>query len=254
MKQWLRPLYRPVLEPVFRQFPRLNPRWTPDPAGEPIFVVSMIRSGSVYLRTAVSGTLGIRGIAAPTVEQGDAAFLDERRLASEVGNRWLYVKSHLWAYPENLDALHLAGIRKLCVHMRDPRDAIVSWNHNILRRAQKISSEVSVAPDHFALSHEQQMQWLIENLLPYLADWSAKWLRAANDPRFDILLTKYEQLEQDSASLVRDICAFFGCPVDEVKLPPKKPGTFENNFRKGKSGGYLEEFTEAQKQQAARIL
>ncbi len=93
------------------------------------FLNTMPKSGSVFLADHLASLyrtpfarIGVDSFPRSLVIPGRAEVLAQ-------GGLW--DQMHLDASPENLDQLERAGIRKIYLHVRDPRQATLSWAHHL---------------------------------------------------------------------------------------------------------------------------
>jgi len=97
-----------------------------------IFLNTMPKSGSLYLWQVLE-----YGLCVPACRVSHSTFpgdiivpewLDRLRCGNVV------TQEHIPASLENLAAMSRAGVKKIIVHVRDPRQATVSWMHHIIKR------------------------------------------------------------------------------------------------------------------------
>lgn len=231
-------------------FPRKLPK--------PIFVVSMPQSGSAFVRSTLAISLGIRFDAAD-VGPLLRGFVDRRRLQECIRRDTSYFKSHVSADPYNIDALSQSGVTRVCVHLRDPRDSLLSWLHKSNNQFilgdhpsmnELAASGYAIRRDWSTLTRDYQQQWLVEHYFPELCLWSKKWLdtiRSGSDG-MEYMLTSFELMSRTPKSYIESLSKFYSLDlnVEEIRFPELKKGSFANNFRSGKSGGYKEELSDYQ--------
>lgn len=166
---------------------------------------------------------------------------------------------HIAATPYVLNLLAYAGITRVAVQVRDPRDALVSmWRH--LNR-EDIKSNWSVLAhgvstgmmpkNYYEISDQQRADVLTGYYFDWLQDWLASWKTAIQtDNRFSYHLMEYKDLARDSAAAVRGLLRFFGSDVVPV-VPERfnedgKPNVDQAHYRRGVPGSYLDELAPAQ--------
>ncbi len=205
----------------------------------PICLISLPKSGSVYLQNAVS-----HAVTAPHLQLSLARFPNDYLISEALR---LFVKggvvsqTHLDARTENLDALHDAGIRRLHVHVRDPRQATISWAIFMAREIQGGLAHRRYLTDPFepvdidTESEPWRMEWYAGNHYPACIRWILQWVRTAeNDPRFIVNFTDHAELQSDRVGTLRSILVPYGCTSDSITehtIPPPEPG--KRHFRQG---------------------
>ena len=171
-----------------------------------VLLVTMPKSGSVYTAARLSDEL-----AAPLcrisldLNPHDHVVASWAALFAKGG---AVCQEHLDATGENLKALAMSGITRLQVHVRDPRQATLSWVHHIetmVGDQAYLRDLVSPAlPDDYAtLTFSEKINWNIDNHLPALTNWTAQWVRAAADNRHGIVMrfSCYEDFRTNQACL-----------------------------------------------------
>lgn len=122
-----------------------------------------------------------------------------------------YLQSHMQA---DLWGAINASIGKCVVHIRDPRQALLSWakQHRALKD-QRITYgiEGDIIPQSILDgTWEDQIKYYIENEYPKFVNWLVNWLRVASENAGKILLTTFDDLFNDNMALVAKILNFMG--------------------------------------------
>ena len=104
--------------------------------------------------------------------------------ARELARGGIAAKEHLAASEANLAALEAAGVRRLVVHLRDPRQATLSWAHFLEGDVRKrllapLWRRTTPAAGFFARPFAEQLDWHIEHYLPIAVRFIADWVAAA---------------------------------------------------------------------------
>jgi hypothetical protein len=159
--------------------------------------------------------------------------LDPRRLAKLAkGNA--VCREHFAARDFIVEGIRIAGIRKMVVHFRDPRAAILSWTRN-MDRVLKTAGPVGVLLDneqmtpsaYYDWTFPQCLEWQIENHLPRYVKWIEGWLSLIDRTTgIDFKVTTYEKFAQDNRAFVEDLLQFFDIAVDPawISVPPYEAG------------------------------
>ena len=154
---------------------------------------------------------------------------------------------HLDASPVNLWLLRQRPVR-LVVHLRDPRQVVVSWLHHLVRAGvREIPPLTAASPpvDWFDQDEAAQLDWLIENHLPIFVGWIEKWVRAADAGRIDLLFTTFEMMVQDPRAFFETLAAYCGLEKPSIDIPdPQDDPLFQ--FRVGRVDEWRERLTPVQ--------
>jgi hypothetical protein len=188
----------------------------------PLLLVTLPKAGSIFIHTALRRTLRLPmlKIACPGIHEQT---LDHRRLTKFAkGNA--VCREHFAVRDFVLDGLHLAGIRKLVVHVRDPRAAVLSWTRNMERiledngkAALVLDNEQETPAAYFDWSFVQRLEWQVENQLPRYVDWIADWMDAIERNSalgIAFKVTTYEEFAADSRAFIEELLRFYEITVD----------------------------------------
>ena len=138
---------------------------------------------------------------------------------------------HLDASAANLDTLADCGVKKIFLHIRDPRQATVSYLHHL---ENNLSGELFALrnwihpflPHNYpSLEWKEKVAWHARNHVITLIHWIQEWLYVAdNDPRFDIMILDFNELRRDEAGTINKVMRFFdlGDRVTTSDIPDKK--------------------------------
>lgn len=155
--------------------------------------------------------------------------------------------AHMLPSYHNVTALKAAGLSKLTVLLRDPRDATVSWVYHM----QKMGPETrayhtkiyGIPVDLWDWPHDRQMAFYVRVWLPLAVNWVEAWLEYYADPQreLDIQLLLFDDLKIRPRRYFERILAFHGNTArswDPVK--PPEPG--RRHYRSGRHGDWQREF------------
>lgn len=166
----------------------------------PALLVTQMKSGSVTLATVFS-----EGFALPCFTY---ALIYERVIESWARDYALggtsYV-THLKPTPANIATLKRAGIKRLIVHIRDPRQTLISYVHHIARYAHDFPELNNDAYRRLSLIEK------IDLALPYFHEtvaWIEGWLAAEND--LDILFSTFEDFRREPNTLIDRYLEHYG--------------------------------------------
>lgn len=163
-------------------------------------------------------------------------------------------QEHLDASAENLATLAEHAFDRLIVHVRDPRQATLSWVHHVdslVGDAEKQRARVHppLPADFDNRSFAERLDWHLDKHFPALIEWTKGWLRARKACGGDtnILFTTYEEFCRDPTAFYAKIADFYGLDrniltVDVINLEK----TEALHFRRGLADEWRSVFTEEQ--------
>ena len=166
-----------------------------------ILLNSLPNTGSCYNWEAIRHTLGI-----PTIMIGSWAwFPNDVAIPSQVkllANGGAIAKHHSPATFEFAAPVSYY-LDKMWVHVRDPRSVALEWRYSLVT-LKTINNPEQMAflnplycpKGFFELSKTEQIEVMVQNMLPECIEWVLGWLDAEADPDFktEILFTQYEKL------------------------------------------------------------
>ncbi len=209
------------------------------------------KSGSVFLRTSICRTLN-----AEVSDIGNGfGFIDQihvRKLINLVESRIPVVcQGHFACDRINIQTLEYMNT-KMVVHLRDPRQVLLSWIHHLDRiTGQDATSEnvlytfPRVPQNYFRFDLQAKIDWQIDNFLPDCHVWVKKWVDYADTHAQNVIVTEYKELN-DPVSILSRIFEFSGLNVDLIQFPSLNEGTDVTHFRKGLENEFLEVFSDSQ--------
>ena len=225
-----------------------------------ILLVTMPKSGSVYTTLRLSEELGAPqcriSLDLNPVDYIVPSWLDLFVAGGAV------CQEHLDASQTNLDALTASGLDRLQIHVRDPRQATLSWVHHIEtmvgENAYMRDLMSPALPSNYAeLTLPEKIDWNIDNHLPGLVRWTEDWVNAADDNRSGIAMcfSCYEDFHEDEARFFSELLDFFG--VRNVAITPIGEGDLANkavHFRRGEVDEWRRAFSPLQIERASKAI
>jgi len=250
-------------------------RWVEEPAASPlrerqeraigrgvppILIAAMLKSASEYIREVLMNLLDV-----PELHVSVGAVPIDAVIPSAA--TWLarggaLCRTHMDGSPANLEALLRAGLRRGVVHLRDPRQATLSWIHMIGRSDDAdftYSAQMyrpSIPIEFRAWTRAEQLDWAVDHYLPGQVGWVESWIgRIDNSDELSLLVTSYELFRRDPVRFFAEVLAHFGVDVDEARVLAAMPvRESTRNFRAGDPDEWRRVFTPAQIERALRMI
>lgn len=127
------------------------------------------------------------------------------------------VKEHLAPTPYNLEVLAAHGFERVVVHLRDPRQATLSWVHfarDDINKRLMAPLWRKIVPPGTVLGRdlEAQIDWCIDRYLPYLIGFLRDWLTIEAEPlgRPEVLFVTFETYRREPATYIERVLKFHG--------------------------------------------
>lgn len=211
------------------------------------------KSGSTYIGKGICQGLNIKILGVHNLGISAGAYFPKDLIMvaqiKELASKGYFTQAHLDASPMNLQLLK-KYLPKLIVHLRDPRQAILSLVHHFNaynKRDPEALYKTYPAPtkDYFSLSLENQIDWVIKNYFPAYIEWILGWIEAQKREDFLIKFTTYEDFLEDEDFFYENILEFYDISSAKFKKfnPPKDQSS---HFRKGQKDEWRFVFTEKQ--------
>ena len=231
-------------------------------AGSPyVFMNTMAKSGSVYIHRRLSDGLGV-----PFCRIAVGTMMQERVVpswAEQVAKGGALTQQHVDASATNLSALRASGMKKIIVHVRDPRQATLSLAHHFRLgyqeqelHWQKLSMS-PYCPEFDILPFERQVEWTFDHYYPRYVQWGEDWARAATDRShgLDILLVTYEEFRADEDAYFQRLLQFLDrAPEAFLQRPNTSRKTVEFHYRKGMVDEWRQVCTKQQQEWMQTLL
>lgn len=104
---------------------------------------------------------------------------------------------------------------KFILHVRDPREALVSWIDYVDRHKNHKFTLGRVPPvpppEYFTWDFEQKADWQIEHYFAYCIDWLGQWLDALEEnPNLEVKVTTFEEMVTDPLGFFQELVEFYG--------------------------------------------
>ena len=132
------------------------------------------------------------------------------------------VHDHIDANPANLFFLRRLPV-VLIVHVRDPRQTILSWAHHLKRSSARTMEPHTILAlplswwDH---SLPSQLDTLIDQHLPVFVRWIEAWVAASEGGQADVIFTQFEKMVADPDGFFSELAKRCGLKEDALTERP----------------------------------
>ncbi|MGE3521021.1 MAG: tetratricopeptide repeat protein, partial [Vicinamibacterales bacterium] len=236
--------------------PDLDPA-TMAPRHPGIFIASLPKSGTVFLQSALCKGLGKRPVAVPSGGLFPNVTIAQSAIERLHETGGIYV-IHCAPSAYNRREIH-HRLDRLVVHVRDPRQALLSWAHflpQVIRNIDPVYRHHYELPaDYDALPFPAQLDWQIEHHLPHIVAFIAGWTAFADDVacRTRVLFTTQEEMARDQDAFFRRLLSFHDIPESAFEFP-EAPRVGSDNFRSGEVDEWREAFNPDQRERMVRAI
>ena len=171
---------------------------------------------------------------------------------------------HFAATEHNLTCLRAAGVERLYVHLRDPRQAVLSYIHmEVSRIAVEVNEQRARDEEGAYLAKPlcEQIDLALDTTFVEMVGWIDGWVGARDslDSGFDIFIGSFEDMSAGKPEYFERLLAWFG---DHSRVPLSTAAVIELiertpqalNFRKGEIEEWRTGFSPEQCRRAWRAI
>lgn len=168
----------------------------------------------------------------------------------------IVTKEHLAPTTFNVRSLVDAGIDRLVLHLRDPRQVLLSWAYFVrddiaqtplgpLWR-QTCPPAAYLQGDFGAL-----LDWCVDSYLPHVVAFIEEWMRIADDPEIplDVRFSTFERFLEAPRDHLADLLAFYDTPADAIDEQAQEWAA-DGHYRRGEREEWRDVLTPDQKARA----
>jgi hypothetical protein len=210
--------------------------YTETDLGKHIFLACAPKSGSTFLKNVLQSVTGFRNMFSVYAALQNEQEMDLPHLV-KFGNVNTVTQQHARASEANVQMMQAFGIRPT-VLVRNIFDTAVSLLD--FYSSGYIFSTFFDRDDFEALSSEQKIDLLIDNVLPWYFQFVASWQRVEADGRLEIDWLTYEEMVSDKTGTVERILRFNGLDADrsviEQHISNIEGDRDKNRFNRGTTG------------------
>ncbi|MFH1983033.1 MAG: sulfotransferase domain-containing protein [Pseudomonadota bacterium] len=226
------------------------------PKGPGVLVISIPKSGTVYISDTLEKILNYAPLSISAQTFPDDVVWQKEIIKLNQGN--LYSRGHIPPTPYNTYML-TKHMDRFVVHVRDPRQATLSWVHHIDRLGNEepgltLNMAIPFLPaGYFDMPFSEKIDWALENHMKKLIAWIEGWTRMERDT---LLFTDFKDMKEDPVNFFNRILAFYGlsAPRELVERSAIRPREGKLHFRKGRVNEWLEVFNERQIETAKSMI
>jgi hypothetical protein len=168
-------------------------------------------------------------------------------------------QEHVSANDFNIDIINFFKL-KVVIHLRDPRQALLSWIHHIQRYTggdhlapQNLFVRPLISENYFSSSLSEKIDYQIDNYLPSCIEFIDLWYKYSIGNK-NILLTEYLQLREEKL-LFENILNFNN--LNDFTVPDKinlGNNIDDTHIRKALPDEFLGVFTKKQRKKAYKMI
>lgn len=201
-----------------------------------LLILALPKSACMYISRTLKKSLNLKEIACSSRINFTKDIIDPFEIES-LCRQSLLSLSHLPPLKINTDFL-VKHLPTCILHIRDPRQALLSWVHYLMRTRFENLEQKKVflyVPNHyFSLSFHEQITWQIENHFQHLINWIEGWVhfRKLYSLEERIYLSTYEDFHNNQSLFFNKLFNFLGYDPQLLNYPDEAP--YRLNFRSGK--------------------
>jgi len=176
---------------------------------------------------------------------------------AELGAGGIISKEHLAPREHTVQVLRQAGLSRVVVHLRDPRQVAVSWAHFVRDSISVMPLGPlwrDTCPPAAVLngSLNDLMDWCVDSYIPLVVDFIQRWRTIANDPDngLDVLFTTFEHFADDPGGYLDRVVTFHDIPVDAAA----REGGEDAHLREGRTDEWREVLSVNQARRAREAI
>jgi len=195
-----------------------------------IFINTMPKSGSVYIFNVLLNSLKQDGYLFTNISENrfHDDYVSVDKIIKATNSRTI-TQEHVNASYDNLLILE-KYLPKFVLHVRDPRQALLSWFHHVevvSSADYKVwSDDICPPTGYFSWTTEEKINWQIEHYLPRLIEWIQGWIEVLDSKKINILVTRFEDLKENPTDFFNKIFSFFNIEDHNVALLGFKKGQY----------------------------
>lgn len=172
--------------------------------------------------------------------------------AQMLGQGGLIVKEHIAATPHNLATLARHGMKRIVFHVRDPRQATLSWAHFVrddvsMRLMAPIWRRLVPGPAVLQQDLAAAIDWSIARYLPLLTEMIEGWIEVERSGAegIKVLFMDFETFRRSEEGYLERVLDFYGIPRERWQASRSEQAEVVH-LRKGEIDEWRRVFTPEQ--------
>jgi hypothetical protein len=225
----------------------IETRLPASPASRSILFNALPKSASSYCFEILRRRMGL---AEASISLGyfpiDMVALNRLKIFAEGGQ---IAHHHVDASDANLTLLRQYP-PKIIVHLRDPRQVLLSWIHHLMAsgaRETPLQTDEPVPACWFDFALSEKIDWMIDHHFCMFVRWIEDWARAIDPGAIMARFTTFEEMQARGQEFFAEIARY--CGLDESRLTEPLPTPASDSlflFRSGQIDEWRRVFSPAQ--------
>ncbi|MBF0622417.1 MAG: tetratricopeptide repeat protein [Magnetococcales bacterium] len=216
---------------------------------ETICICALPKSAGTFLATSLANTLNSE-VKDRKYSIDDGMFPDilltEDAFRVTTSQRGI-VHNHANASAANIAVIAAVGIKKILVHVRDPRQALLSYHHHCCG-GRGLFRCFAKDQNFYKMEESERLQWMVNHYFQPQIDWIQSWMdyQQQTDKPVEINLTSFDtMLSMGQKPFIRSLCDALDHHPEQIIIPKRDNKV---RFRKGDPKEWRSVFTEQQQE------
>lgn len=222
-----------------------------------IFLVTLPKSATVHIGHSIAQSLRYNHthtLVTPTFPKN----IVWPEMARDFVRGGMISASHMEADSRNLIILRQSNVRRIVLHVRDPRAALLSWVHFMAKRGRNRDFQAGVGSipnqhtiDFSRKDFEEQVNGCIQTFYQNCIGWLNRWMETLDrNDIFEFLVIRHEEFVSNEQEYYNRILDFYDIKgaINSVKSGET------THFRSGNNDEWREAFTSEQIENVNRLL
>lgn len=219
----------------------------------PVIINTIPKCGNAFIRKTITKSMGVPCQYVSAGPWPDMVLSEY--LLEDLRDSNGFVVDHIPATPFNISILRQFNISKMVLHVRDPRQATLSWLHWIDKKHSNgtlLEWECpGEDPTYFSKPLEAKIDVLIQHWIPTITGFIEPWV-ALQDAGIDVLMTDFNEMKTQPDEFFQKIFAHFGFASANLEISSAQ--SEKSHFRKGLSNEWAEVFSKEQLEIANSLI
>jgi len=237
------------------QSPEVNTSALQYPPLNNIFLVTIPKSASEHIVLLLTKTLNYKPPSSYARYHFPNDEFDLPKMHALFYRDQRIVKSHLLPTENNVE-VYRRFTDRLVLHLRDPRQVLLSWVYHLDSDKQ---ADRPLPPNYYLWDFNQKLNWHIDQTMPKIIAWITGWLeiKQREDKKpggLNIFVTTYDDLLINERDLLVKILVFNGISTRALDNYTHLPPESSPHFRKANPNEWKSACTAEQKHRLSDIV